>query len=263
MAVYALGDRLPKIDSSAFVHPDAVIIGSVTIGPESTVWPHAVLRGDYGEIVVGAQTSVQDGTVVHATEEHPTRIGDRCVIGHLVHLEGCTIEDDSLVGSNSVVLHRAVVRSGALVGAGASFPPTPRCRPARWPSASPPRSARTRCSRAASTRTSRPTSPTGSGTSPSSAGSTDQPIADRRRSIAASAQLAANQWVRRRYGDDRLLPVLRGASRQRAGEGRCSGRAGRLSRRLDLRPLPPLAGRAGPQPLRLERAGQHRGSDGE
>src|SRR3954462_14247328 len=122
MAVYALGDRLPKIDSSAFVHPDAVIIGDVTIGPESTVWPHAVLRGEYGEIVIGAQTSVQDGTVVHATEEHPTRIGDRCVIRHLAHLEGCTIEDDSLVGSNSVVLHRAVVRSGALVGAGAVVP---------------------------------------------------------------------------------------------------------------------------------------------
>src|SRR3954465_8566670 len=122
MAVYALGDRLPKIDSSAFVHPDAVIIGDVTIGPESTVWPHAVLRGDYGEIVIGAQTSVQDGTVVHATEEHPTRIGDRCVIGHLAHLEGCTVEDDSLIGSNSVVLHRPVVRSGALVGAGAMVP---------------------------------------------------------------------------------------------------------------------------------------------
>jgi carbonic anhydrase/acetyltransferase-like protein (isoleucine patch superfamily) len=122
MAVYALGDRVPTIDSSAFVHPDAVIIGSVTIGPEATVWPHAVLRGDYGKIVVGARTSVQDGTVVHATEEHPTLIGDRCVIGHLVHLEGCTIEDDSLVGSNSVVLHRAVVRSGALVGAGAVVP---------------------------------------------------------------------------------------------------------------------------------------------
>jgi carbonic anhydrase/acetyltransferase-like protein (isoleucine patch superfamily) len=120
--VYALGDQAPSIDSSAFVHPDAVVIGNVTIGPESTVWPHAVLRGDYGKIIVGAQTSVQDGTVVHATEEHPTRIGDRCVIGHLAHLEGCTIEDDSLVGSNSVVLHRAVVRRGALVGAGAVVP---------------------------------------------------------------------------------------------------------------------------------------------
>lgn len=122
MAVYALGDRVPAIDSSAFVHPDAVVIGSVTIGPESTVWPHAVLRGDYGEIFVGAQTSVQDGTVVHATEEHPTRIGDRCVIGHIAHLEGCTIEDDSLVGSGSVILHRAIVRTRALVGAGAVVP---------------------------------------------------------------------------------------------------------------------------------------------
>jgi carbonic anhydrase/acetyltransferase-like protein (isoleucine patch superfamily) len=122
VAVYALGDRVPAIDSSAFVHPDAVVIGSVTIGPESTVWPHAVLRGDYGEIFVGAQTSVQDGTVVHATEEHPTRIGDRCVIGHIAHLEGCTIEDDSLVGSGSVILHRAVVRARALVGAGAVVP---------------------------------------------------------------------------------------------------------------------------------------------
>src|SRR3954468_23973924 len=122
MAVYALGERAPKIDSSAFVHPDAVIIGNVTIGPESTVWPQAVLRGDYGEIIVGAQTSVQDGTVVHATEEHPTRIGDRCVIGHLVHLEGCTIEDDSLIGYNSAVPHRDALRIGALGGAGAVVP---------------------------------------------------------------------------------------------------------------------------------------------
>jgi carbonic anhydrase/acetyltransferase-like protein (isoleucine patch superfamily) len=122
VAVYALGDRVPAIDSSAFVHPDAVVIGRVTIGPESTVWPHAVLRGDYGEIFVGARTSVQDGTVVHATEEHPTRIGDRCVIGHIAHLEGCTVEDDSLVGSGSVILHRAVIRTRALVGAGAVVP---------------------------------------------------------------------------------------------------------------------------------------------
>jgi carbonic anhydrase/acetyltransferase-like protein (isoleucine patch superfamily) len=122
VAVYALGDRVPAIDSSAFVHPDAVVIGKVTIGPESTVWPHAVLRGDYGEIFVGAQTSVQDGAVLHATEEHWTRIGNRCVIGHIAHLEGCTIEDESLVGSGSVILHRAVIRTRALVGAGAVVP---------------------------------------------------------------------------------------------------------------------------------------------
>src|SRR3954466_9737338 len=122
VAIFALGERTPTIDPSAFVHPDAVVIGSVTIGPEASIWPGAVLRGDYGQIFVGARTSVQDGTVVHATDEHWTRIGAECVIGHIAHLEGCTIEDRSLVGSGSVVLHRAVIRSGALVGAGAVVP---------------------------------------------------------------------------------------------------------------------------------------------
>jgi carbonic anhydrase/acetyltransferase-like protein (isoleucine patch superfamily) len=122
MPLYAIGERTPRIDPAAFVHPDAVIIGDVEIGPESTVWPTAVLRGDHGRIVVGAQTSVQDGTVVHCTEDLPTLIGDRCVVGHNAHLEGCTIEDDCLVGSGSVVLHRVVVRRGALVGAGALVP---------------------------------------------------------------------------------------------------------------------------------------------
>lgn len=122
MAIYALGDREPSIEPTAFVHPDATVIGSVTIGPESTVWPGAVLRGDYGEIIVGARTSIQDGTVIHATDDHFTRIGDDCVIGHIAHLEGCTVESGALVGSGSVILHRAVIHSGALVGAGAVVP---------------------------------------------------------------------------------------------------------------------------------------------
>jgi carbonic anhydrase/acetyltransferase-like protein (isoleucine patch superfamily) len=122
VAIFALGDREPVIDPTAFVHPDATVIGSVTIGPESTVWPGAVLRGDYGAISVGARTSIQDGTVVHATDDHHTRIGDDCVIGHIAHLEGCTVENGALVGSGSVILHRAVIHSGALVGAGAVVP---------------------------------------------------------------------------------------------------------------------------------------------
>jgi carbonic anhydrase/acetyltransferase-like protein (isoleucine patch superfamily) len=117
--IYAIDDREPTIDPSAFVHPEAVVIGLVSVGPESTIWPGAVLRGDYGEISVGARTSVQDGTVVHATAELATRIGSRCVIGHLAHLEGCVIEDDALVGSGSIVLHNAVVGREAIVGAGA------------------------------------------------------------------------------------------------------------------------------------------------
>lgn len=119
MPIYAFGDQVPDIDPEAYVHPDAVVIGSVRIGPRSSVWPQAVLRGDDGLITVGSGTSIQDGTVVHTTPFTPTSIGDACVIGHNVHLEGCTIEDGALVGSGSVVLHRAVVRTEALVGAGA------------------------------------------------------------------------------------------------------------------------------------------------
>ena len=119
MAVYALGDRTPQIDPDAYVHPDATVIGDVRIGAGASIWPRAVLRGDYGTITVGERTSIQDGTVVHATFDKPTTIGADCVVGHLAHLEGCTVEDGCLVGSGSVVLHDAVVRSGALVGAGA------------------------------------------------------------------------------------------------------------------------------------------------
>ncbi|HEY5185841.1 MAG TPA: gamma carbonic anhydrase family protein [Actinomycetes bacterium] len=123
MAVYALGDLVPSIDPDAFVHPDAVVIGRVQLGAGSSVWPGAVLRGDYGSISVGAETSVQDGSVVHATAELATVIGARCVVGHLAHLEGCIVEDDCLVGSGSVLLHRVLVRSGALVAAGAVVAP--------------------------------------------------------------------------------------------------------------------------------------------
>ena len=119
MPIYALGDRVPTIHPDAYVHPDAVVIGDVHIGAESSIWPTAVLRGDYGTIVVGERTSIQDGAVVHAVDQYPTVIGDDCVIGHLAHLEGCVVHDRALIGSGSIVLHEAVVNSGATVGAGA------------------------------------------------------------------------------------------------------------------------------------------------
>ena len=122
MPLYALGDVAPAVHPDAYVHPDATIIGDVTIGAGSTVWPQCVLRGDYGSIVVGERTSIQDGTVVHATQLHPTVVGDDCVVGHLAHLECCTVHDGALVGSGSIVLHRAVIETGALVGAGAVVP---------------------------------------------------------------------------------------------------------------------------------------------
>ncbi|MGI9624158.1 MAG: gamma carbonic anhydrase family protein [Acidimicrobiales bacterium] len=119
MAIYALGDIEPQIDPTAYIHPDAVVIGNVTIGADSSVWPCAVLRGDDGRIVIGRGSNVQDGAVIHCTPFLDTQVGDGCTIGHIAHLEGCTIRDGALVGTASVVLHQAVVGEGALVGANA------------------------------------------------------------------------------------------------------------------------------------------------
>jgi carbonic anhydrase/acetyltransferase-like protein (isoleucine patch superfamily) len=126
MPRYALGDKIPDIDATAFIHPDAVIIGDVRVGPESSVWPTAVLRGDHGRIVIGARTSIQDGTVIHCTADHDTIVGDRCVVGHNAHLEGCTVGDDSLIGSGAVVLNGAHVGPVSLIGAGAVVSPGTR-----------------------------------------------------------------------------------------------------------------------------------------
>jgi carbonic anhydrase/acetyltransferase-like protein (isoleucine patch superfamily) len=119
MPIYALGNKEPQIASDAYIHPEAVIIGDVTIGSESSVWPCAVLRGDDGEIIVGERSNIQDGAVLHTTLMYPTIVGNNCTIGHLAHLEGCRIFDDALVGTASVVLHDAEVQQGALVGANA------------------------------------------------------------------------------------------------------------------------------------------------
>jgi carbonic anhydrase/acetyltransferase-like protein (isoleucine patch superfamily) len=119
MPIYALGELEPTIDSTAFVHPEAVIIGNVIIGAQSSVWPCAVLRGDGLTISIGDRTSVQDGCVVHTTSEVGTTVGNDCVLGHLVHLEGCTLHDNVLIGVGAIVLHRVIVQSGAIVAANA------------------------------------------------------------------------------------------------------------------------------------------------
>ncbi len=119
MPIYAIDDRVPDIDPAAYVSPEATVIGAVRLGPRSSVWPGAVLRGDYGTIVVGEATSIQDGAIIHATEELDTIIGDWVVVGHLAHIEGARIANRALIGVGSVVLHRAVVGEGATVGAGA------------------------------------------------------------------------------------------------------------------------------------------------
>ncbi|MCL2586003.1 MAG: gamma carbonic anhydrase family protein [Streptosporangiales bacterium] len=117
MPIYALDEFEPVIDETAYVHPDAVVIGRVTLGPEASVWPTAVLRGDHGTIEIGARTNIQDGTIVHTTSAFPTVIGADCVVGHNTHMEGCVIEDGCLIGSGSIVLNRVTVGAGSIVAA--------------------------------------------------------------------------------------------------------------------------------------------------
>ncbi|MCB1255629.1 MAG: gamma carbonic anhydrase family protein [Microthrixaceae bacterium] len=119
MPIYALGDQVPEIHADAYIHPDAVVIGNVVIGANSSVWPSAVLRGDDGFIFVGERCSIQDGAVLHTTAVFPTTIGNDVTVGHLAHLEGCVVEDKALIGSGSIVLHNARIGVEAVVGGGA------------------------------------------------------------------------------------------------------------------------------------------------
>ncbi|MBX7083517.1 MAG: gamma carbonic anhydrase family protein [Nannocystaceae bacterium] len=117
----------PLVDPRAFVHPAAVLIGDVVLGPEASVWPCATLRGDDGPIRVGAQSSIQDGTVVHMSEGRSiTTIGERVTVGHNVTLHGCTVMDECIVGMGAILLDNAVIESQCIVGAGSLVPPGKR-----------------------------------------------------------------------------------------------------------------------------------------
>jgi carbonic anhydrase/acetyltransferase-like protein (isoleucine patch superfamily) len=119
LPIYALGAAVPVVHPDAYVHPDAVLIGRVRVGAGASIWPGAVLRADSAEIVVGERTSVQDGVVVHVGTDLPTVVGSGCVVGHLAHLEGCTVADGVLIGSGSVLMQNVSIGAGALVAAGA------------------------------------------------------------------------------------------------------------------------------------------------
>ena len=113
----------PKIAPTAYVDPAAVIIGDVTIGERSSVWPNAVLRGDVNRITIGEETNVQDGSVLHVEYAlHELILGNRVTVGHSVVLHGCTVEDDSLIGIGAILLNGARIGEGSVIAAGALVP---------------------------------------------------------------------------------------------------------------------------------------------
>ncbi|HDN79969.1 MAG: gamma carbonic anhydrase family protein [Chloroflexi bacterium] len=111
-----------KIDPSAFIAPGAIIIGDVTVGPESSIWFGTVIRGDIAPVIVGRGSNIQDGAVVHVDIDQPTVIGDGVTIGHGAIVHGCTIGDNVLIGIRAVVLSRAVIGENCIIGAGAVIP---------------------------------------------------------------------------------------------------------------------------------------------
>jgi carbonic anhydrase/acetyltransferase-like protein (isoleucine patch superfamily) len=119
LALYRLGDQQPSIHPTAYVHESAVLIGAVILGPRASVWPCSVLRADNEPIVIGEESNIQDGCVLHTDPGQPLNIGKRVSVGHQTMLHGCTIGDGTLVGIQVVVLNACVIGRNCLIGASA------------------------------------------------------------------------------------------------------------------------------------------------
>jgi carbonic anhydrase/acetyltransferase-like protein (isoleucine patch superfamily) len=119
MTVFTLGDVSPRVAASAYVAPNATVLGNVTLEENSSVWFGATLRGDNENIRIGASSNVQDGAVLHTDPGFPMNIGANVSIGHQAMLHGCTVGEGSLIGIQAVILNGAVIGKGCLIGAGA------------------------------------------------------------------------------------------------------------------------------------------------
>ncbi len=115
--------RMPQVATSAYIDPQAVIIGDVVIGEDSSVWPCAVVRGDVHYIRIGARTNIQDGSVLHVMRDtNPLVLGDDVTVGHSVTLHGCTIESRCLIGMGCIILNGALIGTGSIIAAGTLVP---------------------------------------------------------------------------------------------------------------------------------------------
>lgn len=119
MPIYQLGDARPRIDDAAYLTESATVIGDVTIKANASVWYGVTIRGDTEAIVIGENSNIQEGTVLHTDKGYPLTVGDNVTVGHQAMLHGCTIGDGSLIGIQAVVLNGARIGRHCLVGAGA------------------------------------------------------------------------------------------------------------------------------------------------
>lgn len=117
--IYALDDIAPQIDPTAWVAPDANVIGKIVLEAGSSVWFSATLRGDNEEIRLGENSNIQENCVLHTDMGYPLVIGANCTIGHKAMLHGCTIGEGSLIGMGATILNGAKIGRGCLIGAGA------------------------------------------------------------------------------------------------------------------------------------------------
>ena len=122
MPIFAIGRKRPQIDASAWVAPNATVIGDVRLAAGASIWWNAVLRGDNDPISIGENSNIQDGSVLHTDEGVPLSIGANVTVGHMVMLHGCTVGDGSLIGIGSIILNRAVVGRQSIVGANTLIP---------------------------------------------------------------------------------------------------------------------------------------------
>lgn len=130
MSIRAFEKHIPQVHKSAFIDPAALVIGKVSIGEDSSVWPFAVIRGDVNTIAIGARCSIQDGSVIHVTHDgalhpggFPTRLGNDVTVGHKVMLHGCSIGDRVLIGMGAIVMDGVTIEADVVVGGGSLVPP--------------------------------------------------------------------------------------------------------------------------------------------
>lgn len=120
-------DILPRIGKNVFIAPNAAVVGDVVIGDECSIWYACTLRGDVNDIKIGARTNIQDGTVIHVSNNlQGTYIGDGVTVGHMALLHACTIESNAFIGMGACVMDGAYVEEGAMVAAGALVTPGKR-----------------------------------------------------------------------------------------------------------------------------------------